>query len=95
MTHQLDVKAAKTNPSKYFHTPQDVLVHPTLSRESKIEILRQWEADARLMSVAEEENMTGGEHGHLGAVVSALIALDDEKKRPATDTGTGPAKTGG
>ena len=95
MTHQLDVKAAKTNPSKYFKTPQEVLVHPTLSRENKIEILRQWEVDARLMAVAEEENMADGERGHLGAVVSALIALDDENKRPDTDTGAGPAKTGG
>jgi hypothetical protein len=95
MTHMLDIKAAKTNPSKYFQTPQDVLVHPHLTREAKIEILRQWEVDARLMSVAEEENMGSGEHGHLGAVVSALIALDDEKKRPSAEKEALSAKTGG
>jgi len=95
MTHMLDIKAAKTNPSKYFHAPKDVLIHPTLSREAKIDILRQWEVDARLLATAEEENMTDGEHSHLGAVVSALIALDDENKRPCVDTGTGPAKHGG
>ena len=95
MTHMLDVKAAKTNPSKYFHTPKEVLIHPELSRTNKIDILRQWEVDARLMSVAEEESMGDGEHSHLGAVVSALIALDDEKKRPDTETGTGAGKHGG
>jgi hypothetical protein len=95
MTHMLDIKAAKTNPSKYFQSPKEVLIHPSLSREAKIDILRQWEVDARLLSTAEEESMTDGEHSHLGAVVSALIALDDETKRPSVDTGTGPAKQGG
>lgn len=94
MTH-IDVKDAKTNPSKFFASPQEVLVHPGLSREAKIDILRQWEVDARLMSVAEEENMTDGERSHLGAVVSALIALDDERKHPNNDTGTGAGKAGG
>jgi len=94
MSH-VDVKAAKTNPSKYFASPQDVLCHTGLSREAKIEILRQWEVDARLMSVAEEENMTDGEHSHLGAVVSALIALDDERKHSTNDTGSGAGKAGG
>jgi len=97
MTHMLDIKAAKTNPSKYFQAPQEVLIHPGLTREAKIEILRQWEVDARLMSVAEEENMGAGEHSHLGAVVSALIALNDDKKCPSpeADKGAGIAKTGG
>jgi len=95
VTHLLDIKAAKTNPSKFFQTPKDVLIHPDLSREAKIDILRQWEVDARLMSMAEEENMTDGEHSHLGAVVSALIALGDEAKRPDVETGSGPAKQGG
>ncbi len=95
MTHVLDIKAASTNPSKFFQSPRDVLIHPDLSRAAKIDILRAWEVDARLMSVAEEENMQDGESSHLGAVVSALIALDDEAKRPDTDTGTGAGKQGG
>ncbi len=79
---KLDVGAALTNPSKFFAKPQDVLVHPGLSRDTKLKILRQWEVDARLLQVAEEENMTDGERSHLGSVVSALIALDDENKGP-------------
>ena len=81
--HAIDVKQAKSNPSKIFGHPTDVLTHPELSRETKIEILRQWETDARLLSVAEDESMGGGEGSRLGAVVSALIALDDENHRPS------------
>ncbi len=98
MQQALNVEAAKTNPSKFFETPQEVLTHPNLSRGNKIDILRQWEVDARLLSMAEEENMTKGEtgeHSQLGAVVSALIALDDENKRPNCETGSSPAKLGG
>jgi len=94
-TPHIDVTAAATSPSKFFKMPQDVLVHPELSRENKIKILRQWETDARLLAVAEEENMGDGESSHLGAIVSALIALDDENKRPDAEPGTTPAKTGG
>lgn len=93
-TAQLNLAEAKVNPSKFFKHPKDVLVHPGLSREAKLDILHQWEVDARLMAVAEEENMTAGENGHLGAIVSALLALDDETKGPQADTGpaAGPAK---
>ncbi len=84
MTHQFDLKAAKANPSKFFSTPKEVLVHPELSRTSKLDILHQWEVDARLLSVAEEENMQDGESSQLGAVVSALLALNDEEKQSHT-----------
>jgi hypothetical protein len=94
MTQALDVKAAKTNPSKFFQTPKDVLIHPTLSRANKIDILRQWEIDARLLAIAEEENMGDGEHSHLGAVVSALIALGDDHKRSDAAAGSGASKLG-
>jgi hypothetical protein len=95
---QTSVNAAAANPSKFFASPKDVLVDPKLSREDKIEILRQWEIDARLLAVADEENMGQGENSHLGAVVSALIALDDENKRPDTSEAkktSAPTKLGG
>lgn len=75
----VDLKEAKSNPSKVFQRPADVLTHPDLSRDAKLAILRQWETDARLLQVAEEENMTGGERSHLGSVISALLALGDER----------------
>lgn len=93
---QLDLTAAKLNPSKFFKHPKDVLVHPDLSRKAKLDILHQWEVDARLLQVAEEENMTAGETSHLGAIVSALLALDDESKGPQADnTPAPPTKLGG
>ena len=69
------------NPSKYFKAPAEVLLHSELTRKAKIDILRQWETDARLLATAEAENLQGGEPNGLGAVVNALIALGDEEKR--------------
>jgi len=91
---QLDITDAKVNPSKYFTHPKDVLVHPDLTRQTKLDILHQWEVDARLMAVAEEENMTSGENGHLGAIVSALLALDDKVKGPHGAGAPAPNKSG-
>jgi len=91
----VDVAAAAVNPSKFFETPQDVLTQAQLSREDKIKILHQWETDARLLQVAEEENMGEGERSQLGAIVSALIALGDESKNPHRATPGSPAKQGG
>ncbi len=91
----LDINAAKVNPSKYFKRPQEVLIHPLLNRQNKLDILHQWETDARLLSVAEDENMGEGENGHLGAIVSALLTLEDEDKGPNADTTGAPTKMGG
>lgn len=94
-SQNVDVKAARTNPSKYFAAPRDVLIHPGLSREAKIDILRQWETDARLLAVAEEENLAGGESSQLHAVVNALINLGDAEKMPDGEPHPpSPAKSG-
>jgi len=95
MARALDVKAAKTNPSKYFETPAEVATYPGLSRQDKIDILRQWETDARLLAVADEENMGGGENSQLGAVTQLLITLGDENKQPDADKKGTPSKLGG
>lgn len=94
VSSQLNISEAKLNPSKFFDHPKDVLVHPGLSRDAKLDILHQWETDARLMAVAEEENMAAGENGHLGAIVSALLALGDETKGPQADPAAPPTKQG-
>jgi hypothetical protein len=90
-----DIDTIAANPSKFFKAPADVLVAPKLSRNDKIKILQQWEVDARLLAVAEEENMGAGESSHLGAIVSALIALEDENKMPGADKTPPPTKLGG
>jgi len=74
----LDIAKAKTSPSQVFSRPKDVLNEHDLTQDQKIEILHQWELDARQLSVAEEENMGGGEPNRLQEVVKCLIALGDE-----------------
>ena len=58
-----DFDRAMRDPRFCFNEPSDVLADNTLSKEQKISVLKQWEYDARELSVAEEENMpsAGGE----------------------------------
>ena len=56
---KMDFDKVKLNPAAVFKSPQEVVLSQELSREQKIEILRRWEQDARLMEVADEESMPG------------------------------------
>jgi len=53
-------------------TPQSLLARTDLTREQKIEKLRQWELDLRERMVADDENMSSAE--------PAEVALDDVLK---------------
>lgn len=75
----VDVAAALVNPADQFGSPGDVLEDRTLSRAEKLKILKQWELDARQLSVAEEENMTGGEENMVGRVSRAILAFEGDK----------------
>jgi hypothetical protein len=79
---KIELDAAKNDPSRYFDRPDDVVRDPRLTTAQKIEILRQWETDARLMSVAEEENMPGTQVPPLDSILKAIKLLQ------------GPAETG-
>jgi hypothetical protein len=51
MTHaasELNIEAALQRPRSYFAEPKDVVAHPTLSREDKLAILREWELAASI-----------------------------------------------
>ena len=71
----MDFEKAKLNPAAVFKSPQEVSSSQELSREQKIEVLRQWEQDARLMEVAEEESMPGPQPNLLQPIRDALHAL--------------------
>lgn len=86
----MDYNEAKLNPAAAFDRPADVLGESSLSREQKIEILRQWEYDAREMDVAEEENMQGGSRVELADVLNALDRIDPDREER-----TSPNKQGG
>ena len=72
----MDFKKAINNPSAVFSHPDMVLEASWLNQEQKIEILRQWEYDARELEVATEENMAGGPPSLLDDVLRALRSLD-------------------
>lgn len=59
-------------------TPKTLLARDDLTREQKIQVLRQWELDLRELMVAEEENMPASEPGpfSLQDVLAALDQLD-------------------
>ena len=67
---------AKLNPAAVFKSPQEVVSSQELSREQKIEILRQWEQEAASMEVADEESMTGPQPKLLQPIRDALHALN-------------------
>lgn len=82
-----ELKSALVNPADQFADPDAVVNDPSLTRVQKLKILRQWELDARQLSVAEEENMTGGEENMVGRVSRAILALGGEKEEGATKLG--------
>ena len=70
--------------------PNQVLQDGSLTQEQKMEILKQWEYDARELEVAEEENMAGNASSMLREVHLALLELEGgraSKKGTATKQG--------
>jgi hypothetical protein len=72
LASELDMEAVLQHPRSFFAEPKDVVAHPTLSREEKLAILREWELDARRLSASEGEGFCGGEESMLGRVEDAI-----------------------
>ena len=72
----MDFDKVKLNTAAVFKSPQEVVSSQELSREQKLEILRRWEQDARLMEVADEESMPGPQLKLLQPIRDALHALN-------------------
>lgn len=70
------LEQARTNPSRVYGTPADVLVDPTLDAVTRRRILEGWALDERRLMAATEENMAGGRAHRLNAVMGALRRLD-------------------
>ena len=73
-----DKKKALTTPSSVFKSPGDVVNSQDLDRAEKTKVLKQWELDARLLQVASEEGMSGGEHSLFAEVKKAQKSLHVE-----------------
>ncbi len=74
---RIGLRQALINPGSVFETPEEVLDHPDLSRQQKIDVLRRWEYDATELAVAEEEGMVGGEPVMLARILVALSSLEN------------------
>ena len=82
---------ALTTPTSVFKTPADVVSCVDLSKAEKTAVLKQWEMDARLLQVASEEGMTGGERSGLTDVKKAQKALGvDHLEEDGAPNKTGP-----
>lgn len=64
-------------PHAHFGHPKDVVADPTLSKPEKAEALETLEQDARQLTTATQEGMTGGEESKLAEVLDAKKALDE------------------
>ncbi len=87
-------KEAFGDVSRIFKSPRAVLEASDLDRQQKIDLLKQWETDLRLLMVASEENMTGNVPGRtaelLREVLRGLTTLGvDEGQAPAAPTKSG------
>lgn len=78
------------DPTAHFPAPAEVVADATRSLKEKREILSAWETDARLLSVAGDEGMTGGESARLDEVKKAQGELPG---KPVRD-GRSPTKAG-
>ncbi len=70
-----DLAEKKVNPSSSYGNPEEVVNDSKLSREQKIEILREWHYDAMRLQESAGENMAGGEPDRLRSVSNALLKL--------------------
>lgn len=86
----VDLKRALIDPASLFHSPDEVIGNPKLSRDKKIEILCRWAYDTAELAVAEEEGMGGGESGDMSAVLWALGQI-----APIEPHSSAPTKQGG
>ena len=75
---ELDIEAALQHPKSFFAEPKDVVTHPTLSRDMKLKILREWQHDARRLSASEGEGFCGGEDSMLERVEDAITLVQKQ-----------------
>jgi hypothetical protein len=70
-----DIDTLLKDPGRHFRSPHEVVTAAGFTREEKRRILDSWALDARLLEVAEEENMGGGDRPGLREVKLALLEL--------------------
>lgn len=71
---------ATIDPTTVFDCPKDVVAADDLTKKEKVDVLTQWEADARALQTATDEGMPGEKRPHLDEVKSAQMLLAVNKK---------------
>lgn len=72
----LQLERALLDPAGVFDAPERVLEAGDLTHDQKREVLRRWLHDARELSVADDEGMSGGEPPLIQRVTDALACLE-------------------
>jgi len=89
-------KDALGDVSKAFKSPHDIVTAADLNQQQKIELLKQWETDLRLLMVASEENMTGDAPGRTAEMMSAVLQCLNQVGVPSKEEQQkAPTKSGG
>lgn len=71
------------DPAKHFAGPEDVLADASLDVGQKRRVLESWAQDAKLIAVAEDENMGGDDRPGLQEVKLALLELEKRERARA------------
>jgi hypothetical protein len=83
MTKKQLLEDIKTDPARFFRTPNDVIRDRRFTDPERLEILGAWERDARALAVADDEGMTGVEPSWLKTVATARMEVE---KKLSTET---------
>jgi hypothetical protein len=93
-----DYEKALLDVSTHFKSPEELYRAPDLTREQKLELLKQWEYDLQLLMVASEENMPASSPAASGRTSEIVRQVHDVVKRLGVENDpdkAGPSKTGG
>ncbi len=83
------------NPARFYRAPSDVGRDRRFSDLERLQILDAWERDARALSVAEDEGMSGGEQARLREVAEARAEIAKRVPASSHTTHAEPTKFGG
>ncbi len=75
-------QAARTSPTTVFDAPDEVVQSDDLTKKEKVEVLDQWEADAKALQSATDEGMSGGKRPRLDEVKAAQTELAAKASKP-------------
>ena len=70
------LKQALINPTAVFAKPNEVVFNPALSRKQKIDVLRRWEYDARMLQMGNQESKFDESEEILAEILESLHQLD-------------------